>query len=55
MRPIASFVRAPIGYLANFVATCTQYTGSPAWLDRGLSAACENFCVRDGVQDDPLF
>lgn len=55
MRHIASFARAPIGYLVNFVATCALYTGSPAWLDRSLSVACENFCVRDGVQDDPLF
>ncbi len=55
MRHVASFVRAPLGYIVNFIATCTQYTGSPAWFDRPLCAACELFCVHDGVQDDTLF
>ena len=55
MKHIASFVRAPIGYLVAVVASLTQYTGSPMWFDRPLCAACEMFCVKDGVQDDPLF
>lgn len=55
MRHIASFLRSPLGYIANFIATVTVYTGAPEWADRMIGAACETLCLRDGVQDDPLF
>lgn len=55
MRHVVSFLRSPLGYIVNLLATVTQYTGWPRVLDGPLCAACEAFCARDGVQDSPLF
>ena len=55
MRHLISFLRSPVGYIANLLATLTVYTGSPAWIDRPLCKLCDTFCVPDGVQNDPLF
>lgn len=55
---LTSFAKSPIGYLANLVATCATY--APTWLERAICGVwfcsiCETFCLKDGIQDDPLF
>jgi hypothetical protein len=55
MRHLVSFLRSPLGYIVNLVATITAHTGAPACADRWICAACETLCLRDGVQDDMLF
>ena len=50
-----SFLRSPIGYIANFLATVTCYVPVPRIAEEGIYRLCEAFCVKDGVQDDPLF
>lgn len=55
MRHLVSFLRSPVGYIANLLATITSYTGLPAMLDKALCKLCDAFCVPDGVQNDPLF
>ena len=46
---IVSFVKAPVGYLCNFLA---HFPILPAGF---ISRACETFCLRDGVQDECWF
>ena len=46
---ILSFVKAPIGYLFNFVAHFDCLSG------RFVCWGCETFCLRDGIQDDCWF
>ena len=60
LRHIHSFVRAPLGYIANFVASATYRIPGinhpcMAWIDYPICWACETFCINDGIQDDPLF
>jgi len=55
---LESFAKSPIGYLANLLATLA--TKLPRKLEDRLAggwlcAICETFCLKDGVQDDPLF
>lgn len=52
---LLSFLRSPIGYIANLLATLTLYIPVPDLLDRWVCQMCETFCIADGVQDDPLF
>lgn len=57
-RHITSFLRSPIGYIANFIASATCYL--PHWANRLLfdwwiCSLCEIFCLKDGVQDDAMF
>ena len=56
-RHLLSFLRSPLGYLANFVATVTAHCGPTVedFTARPIIWACETFCVPDGVQDDMLF
>jgi hypothetical protein len=42
-----SFIKAPIGYLFNFVA---HFNGS-----QFVCWGCETFCLQDGIQDDCWF
>ena len=51
---IVSFVRCPIGYVLNFVATACCLLGpyEPLWLEGMLAKACQAICIPDGVQDD---
>lgn len=53
-RHLLSFLRSPIGYASNLVATIAQYVPI---LDQVMPVAwlCETFCARDGVQSDPFF
>jgi hypothetical protein len=44
-----SFIKAPIGYLFNFVAHFDFLSG------RFICWGCETFCLRDGIQDDCWF
>ncbi len=45
-----------MGYLANLLATVCQYLPEgPTWFVHGLGNVCEACCLKDGVQDDPLF
>ena len=44
-----SFIKAPIGYLFNFVAHFDFLSG------RFVCWGCETFCLRDGIQDDCWF
>ena len=50
---LVSFLHSPLGYAFNFLASVDQYI----WVmpDKWLSKCCEEFCLNDGVQDDPLF
>jgi hypothetical protein len=52
-----SFLRSPIGYASNFVASVAQYLPDSLTrpLDRVLLPICDAFCLTDGVQDNPLF
>lgn len=56
-RHLLSFLRSPIGYVVNFLATVLCH--GPTWLDVALERpvvwACETFCASDGVQNDMLF
>lgn len=54
-RHILSFVKSPLGYVANFVATASCYLPVPAIVERAIAASCETLCLRDGVQDDMMF
>jgi hypothetical protein len=63
MRHLASFLRAPIGYVVGFIATCLAHVDhlpGLRWLHGDAAStvicgACETFCIRDGVQDDMYF
>jgi hypothetical protein len=44
-----SFIKAPIGYLFNFVAHFDLLSG------RFVCWGCETFCIQDGIQDDCWF
>jgi hypothetical protein len=46
---LSSFIKAPIGYLFNFVAHFDFLSG------RFVCWGCETFCLRDGIQDDCWF
>lgn len=55
---LISFLKSPIGYIANFIATLTQYV--PEWVncwffDWWIIPVCEICCLKDGIQDDPMF
>ncbi len=57
---VLSFCKAPLGYLANLVASITYRIpgiNHPIlrWVDYPICWACETFCISDGIQDDPLF
>jgi hypothetical protein len=56
-RHLLSFARSPIGYIVNLLATC--FCHAPQWLEElaepVMASLCEQFCARDGVQDDMLF
>ena len=59
---VLSFIRSPLGYLFNLLATLAVYAGMVpglGWVDRHVGAwltgPCERFCARDGIQDDMLF
>jgi hypothetical protein len=56
-RHLLSFLRSPLGYVANFLATVTVHCGETVErvTARPIIWACETFAVRDGVQDDMLF
>lgn len=60
MRHFVSFLRSPLGYVCNLLATVfvhAEKLHEPAfrWVGDKLAPACETFCLRDGVQDDMLF
>lgn len=60
LRHIRSFIRAPLGYVANLVASITYRIpgiNHPMlhWVDYPICWACDTFCINDGIQDDPLF
>ena len=62
MKHIVSFLRSPIGYALNLLATLAVHAAAlpgMGWIDwvfeRTLLGACEALCLRDGVQDDMLF
>lgn len=63
MKHLLSFVRCPLGYVANLLATLFVYLervpglrrASIAISDYVLAPVCEALCLRDGVQDEPLF
>ena len=53
-RHLLSFLRSPIGYMANFVGTATAAFGLDrwSWLESLCCWLCNNFCLNDGIQDD---
>lgn len=55
---LLSFIRAPIGFIVNLIATIMVHMPpmlqSPV-VDQVVIVLCEVFCVQDGVQDDVLF
>lgn len=52
---LKSILRSPVGYAANFLATVTCYVPVPSFVECGIARLCEEFCIADGVQNDPLF
>ena len=54
-----SFLRNPLGYIANFTATMFASFGWDriGWVDSILASSCERLCSHDGIQNDwhPLF
>lgn len=55
---LISFAKSPIGYLANLLATLATKLPRKVedrFFGEWLCGICEAFCVKDGVQDDPLF
>jgi hypothetical protein len=57
IRHLLSFVRSPLGYVVNLLATLDAHVPGdrPVWYDSAFSAACEALCLRDGIQDDVMF
>ena len=55
MKYLISFIKAPIGFIFNLLATITVYIYSPKVLDKFLCWGCETFCINDGIQDDMMF
>lgn len=60
---LLSFARGPLGYVANLIATLLVHVervpligrAAIALSDYVLAPICEAVCLRDGVQDEPLF
>lgn len=55
---VMSFIKAPIGFLVNFLCTVTCYipwVKDWIWLDHVFSPLAEMFCIKDGIQDDVMF
>jgi hypothetical protein len=46
---LISFIKAPVGYIFNFLAHFDFLSG------RFVCWGCETFCLQDGVQDDCWF
>lgn len=62
VRHITSFIKAPLGYVANLISTLLVHAeraplvGRAAeWAGLKMADVCEVVCIRDGVQDDMLF
>ena len=62
MRYLVSFIRSPLGFMLNLLATVLCHMEKVPglkkpmmWCGDQLSWACEVICLRDGVQDDMLF
>lgn len=62
MRYLVSFIRSPLGFMLNLLATVLCHVEKVPglkkpmmWCGDQLSKACEVICLRDGVQDDMLF
>lgn len=62
MRHLVSFLKSPLGYLLNLLATLLVYAerlpiigANTPKLDKHLIPLLESFCIQDGIQDNPLF
>lgn len=62
MSHLLSFVRSPIGYILNLLATIMVYAerlplvgGVFVVAGEWITGPCEALCARDGIQDDMLF
>lgn len=62
MKHVVSFIKCPLGYVANLAVTVLVHAerlpvAGPAaeWLGLKLCSVCDVLCLRDGVQDEPLF
>jgi len=53
-RHAISFLKSPIGYLANLIATLDCYIWVPVPTDVQCWL-CETFAIKDGIQDDCMF
>lgn len=53
-RHITSFLKAPIGYVANLIATLDAH-GVTLLPDAWQCWLCETFCAKDGIQDDCMW
>jgi hypothetical protein len=56
-RHLLSFLRSPIGYACNFIATLSGYFPiiDKVIPDHVMARLCETFCAHDDVQSDVLF
>ena len=56
-RHLLSFLRSPIGYVLNLIATVSQYAPVIDRIipDHVMARLCETFCAKDDVQSDVLF
>ena len=55
MRHLLSFMKSPLGYAFNLLATISCYVRVPALVTLWICRGCECFCINDGIQDDMLF
>lgn len=51
---LVSFLRAPIGYILNAVASLPCMDSMPDSQLGCIGQACDAMCIADGVQDEPI-
>jgi len=56
MKYLISFLKSPLGFVFNFLATLSVYLiYVPKTVDKLIILGCETFCLKDGIQDDMMF
>lgn len=62
LKHVVSFLKSPVGYVLNLVASALVVGESLPVIGRGcvvvggwVARPCDALCARDGIQDRPLF
>jgi hypothetical protein len=55
MQYLISFLKSPLGFIFNLLATITVYINVPNFVDKFICKGCQSFCINDGIQDDCMF